>query len=60
SSFQLLVSGRRILQRFKPLSTSFSTASDQLDRSTDKIKTPPCQPGAFYTTFAALQPLFLS
>ncbi|MHA6493553.1 hypothetical protein ACX0MV_09945, partial [Pseudomonas borbori] len=39
---QLLVSGRRILQRFKPLSTASFTASDHLDRSTNRIKPPPC------------------
>ncbi|MDM8351075.1 hypothetical protein P8H27_19535, partial [Pseudomonas sp. sp1636] len=58
-SFWHLVSGRRILQRFKPLSTTSFTASDHLDRNTDKLKPPPCQPDAFYTAFAALQPLFL-
>ncbi|WP_212633004.1 hypothetical protein, partial [Pseudomonas borbori] len=58
-SFWHLVNGRRILQRFKPLSTTSFTASDHLDRITDKPKPPPCQPGAFYTAFAPLQPLFL-
>jgi hypothetical protein len=33
------------------------TASDLLDRSANKTKPPPCQPGAFYADFAALQPL---
>jgi hypothetical protein len=38
-SFWHLVSGRRILQRFKPLSTTSFTASDLLDRNTDKALT---------------------
>jgi len=29
------------------------TACDQPDRSTNKAKPPPCQPGAFYADFAA-------
>ncbi|MDZ4334591.1 MAG: hypothetical protein U1A62_13075, partial [Pseudomonas sp.] len=32
-SLKLLVSGRRILQRFKPLSTASFAASDQPDRT---------------------------
>ncbi|WP_217477213.1 hypothetical protein, partial [Stutzerimonas stutzeri] len=32
-NYPSLVSGRRIIQRSKPLSTTFSTASDQPDRS---------------------------
>jgi hypothetical protein len=32
-SLRSLVSGRRILQRFKPLSTAFFTASDLEDRN---------------------------
>ena len=36
-SLRSLVSGRRILQRFKPLSTAFFTASDLEDRSTSSL-----------------------
>jgi hypothetical protein len=36
---RLLVSGRRILQRFKPLSTTSFTAFDHLDRPSCRTKT---------------------
>src|SRR5690606_27531153 len=54
----LLVSGRRILQRYKPLSTTSFTASDPSDRSTNRAQPPPCQPGAFYSNPPSGQPLF--
>jgi hypothetical protein len=49
-------------------STAFKTAvnhpfqplSIRTDRSTDKIKPPPCQPGAFYLNPPSGQPLFSS
>ena len=44
-------------------STAFQTAVnclfyrfDHLSRTTNRTKPPPCQPGAFYAAFAALQP----
>src|SRR3990167_2621177 len=39
TNIQLLVSGRRILQRFKPLSTTSSTATDLPDRSHQQDQT---------------------
>jgi hypothetical protein len=39
TNIQLLVSGRRILQRFKPLSTTSSTAADLPDRSHQQDQT---------------------
>jgi hypothetical protein len=57
----LLVSGRRILQRSKPLSTtSFQPLSIYLIEATNKIKPPPCQPGAFYSNSPSGQSLFSS
>ena len=38
-SFKLHVSGRQILQRFKPLSTASFTASDHLDRTPSDLNT---------------------
>src|SRR5690606_34881617 len=37
-----------------------STTSDPSDRSTDRIKTPSCQPGAFYSNPPSGQPHFSS
>jgi hypothetical protein len=42
---------------FKTAVNRLSTTSDQPDRTTNRIKPPPYQSGAFYAAFAALQPL---
>ncbi|WP_217898869.1 hypothetical protein, partial [Pseudomonas segetis] len=42
------------------VNTSFSTASDHLGDHSKGHSKHPSEPGAFYTAFAALQPLFLS
>ncbi|MCQ4273718.1 hypothetical protein NA655_22035, partial [Pseudomonas kuykendallii] len=55
-SFKLLVSGRRILQRSNPLSTPLFPLPIISIEATNRIKPPPCQPGAFYSNPPPMQP----
>ncbi|MBV7564952.1 hypothetical protein KW827_20580, partial [Pseudomonas sp. sia0905] len=55
----LLSSGRRILQRYKPLSTPSFTAFDQPDRTIKQSHSNhPVDAGAFYSNSPPVQPLF--
>ncbi|WP_286973745.1 hypothetical protein, partial [Pseudomonas sp.] len=42
------------------VNTSFSTAFDYRGDHSKRLSNHPSEPGAFYTAFAVLQPLFLS
>ena len=51
-----LVSGRRIIQRPKPLSTTFQPLPINPTEATNRTQPPPCQRGAFYSNPPPVQP----
>ena len=56
-----LVSGRRIIQRLKPLSTtSFNRFRSIRSKATNRTQPPPCQRGAFYSNPPPAQPFYLA
>jgi hypothetical protein len=56
-----LFSGRRIIQRSKPLSTtSFQPLPINPTEATNRAEPPPCQPGAFYSNPPPVQPFYLA